>query len=184
MGASAGGIEALSWILSEFPPDLAVKVGVVLHRAPFATELLQVLGKRSALSIVEPSVDTVLRRGVIYLAPPDHHLEFVRNRVTVRRGPREHSARPAVDPLFRSASESFGERVVGVLLSGGGEDGVNGLMVIKGNGGISLVQEPGDAVIPFMPMNAIRYDHVDCVLPLKSMANALVALVRGHVLEC
>jgi two-component system chemotaxis response regulator CheB len=74
--------------------------------------------------------------------------------------------------------------VVGVLLSGGGEDGVNGLMVIKGNGGISLVQEPGDAVIPFMPMNAIRYDHVDCVLPLKSMANALVALVRGHVLEC
>jgi two-component system chemotaxis response regulator CheB len=184
MGASAGGIEVLLRILSELPPGLPAKVGLVLHRAPFASELVEVLGKRSALSILEPSHDAALRGGVIYLAPPDHHLEFLRHRVAVRRGPKEHSTRPAVDPLFRSAAENFGERVVGVLLSGGGEDGVNGLMVIKENGGISLVQEPGDAIMPFMPINAIRYDHVDCALPAKSIAAALVTLLRGEPLQC
>jgi two-component system chemotaxis response regulator CheB len=184
MGASAGGIEVLVRIFSEMPLDLAAIVGVVLHRGPIPSELLHVLSKKSALPMMEPAQDSRLEAGRIYLAPPDHHIEFAPHRVVVRRGPKEHSTRPAIDPLFRSAAQSFGKRVAGILLSGGGDDGVNGLIAITDNGGISLVQEPEDAEMPYMPMNAIRYDHVEGVLPVKAIAPALASLVRGDAVEC
>ncbi|HJR76262.1 MAG TPA: chemotaxis protein CheB [Nitrospiraceae bacterium] len=184
IGASAGGIEVLIRLFSEMPPDLTAIVAVVLHRGPIPSELLHVLSKKSALTMIEPSYDSRLETGRIYLAPPDHHLELTSHHVTVRRGPKEHSTRPAVDPLFRSAAESFGNRVVGLLLSGGGDDGVNGLITIKEQGGIALVQEPEDADMPYMPMNAIRYDHVDGVLPVKAIAPTLTLLVRGDAVEC
>jgi two-component system, chemotaxis family, protein-glutamate methylesterase/glutaminase len=184
MGASAGGIEVLIRIFSEIPPDLKAVVGVVLHRAPMKSELMHVLGKKSALQIIEPSHDMKVETGVIFLAPPDHHIEFTTQYVTVRRGPKEHSTRPAIDPLFRSAARSFGNRVVGLLLTGGGDDGVNGLIAIKGQGGMSLVQEPEDSAMPYMPMNAIRYDNVDGILRIKEIAPALIALAKGEAVEC
>ena len=166
------------------PPDLAAIVGVVLHRAPLPSELLQVLRKKSALPIIEPSHDTKLENGRIVLAPPDHHIEFTPHHVVIRRGPKEHSTRPAIDPLFRSAARSFGNRVAGILLSGGGDDGVSGLITVTERGGISLAQEPQDSGMPYMPMNAIRYDHVGGILPVKAIAPTLVSLVRGEEVEC
>jgi two-component system chemotaxis response regulator CheB len=183
MGASAGGIEVLLRVFSQFPADLPAVVGVVLHRGPIPSQLLQLLSKQSTLPIFEPAQDTKLERGVIYLAPPDHHVEFSSHRVTVRRGPKEHSTRPAIDPLFRSAAQSFGSRVVGILLSGCGDDGVNGLIVIKEHDGMSLAQEPEDSEMPYMPLNAIRYDHVDGILPIKAIAPALMALAAGEAVE-
>jgi two-component system chemotaxis response regulator CheB len=167
MGASAGGIEVLTRLFSEMPPDLAAIVGVVLHRGPLPSQLLEILSKKSALPIMEPSRDLKLEKGRIVVAPPDHHPEFTPHHLVIRRGPKEHSTRPAIDPLFRSVAQSFGNRVVGVLLSGGGDDGVNGLIMIKEHGGISLAQEPQDSEMPYMPRNAIRYDHVDGVLPVQ-----------------
>lgn len=184
MGASGGGIEVLIRIFSQIPADLKAIIGVVLHRGPRKSELLQVLGKKSALPLMEPSHDSRLDAGRIILAPPDHHIEFTPHRVIVQRGPKEHSTRPAIDPLFRSAAQSFGNRVVGILMSGGGDDGVNGLIAITDNGGISLAQEPEDADIPYMPMNAIRYDHVDGILPIKEIAPTLAAVARGDAVEC
>ena len=184
LGASAGGIEVLVRIFSEMPPDLAAIIGIVLHRGPLPSELLQVLSKRSGLPMIEPSHDSTLQPGRIYLAPPDHHMEFTPHRVIVRRGPREHSTRPAIDPLFRSAARSFGTRVMGMLLSGGGDDGVSGLMLIKEHGGVSLAQEPQDSEMPYMPMNAIRYDHVDGILPVKAIVPTLSSLTRGEAVEC
>jgi two-component system, chemotaxis family, protein-glutamate methylesterase/glutaminase len=184
MGASAGGIEVLIRVFSELPPDLAAIVGVVLHRGPIPSELLQVLSKKSALPIVEPWHDSKLEAGVVVLAPPDHHIEFSSQGVAVRRGPKEHSTRPAIDPLFRSAAQSFGNRVVGILLSGGGDDGVNGLIAIKERGGVSLAQEPEDSDMPYMPLNAIRYDDVDGILLVKEIAPALIGLVKGEAVEC
>ena len=85
LGASAGGIEVLVRIFSEMPPDLAAIIGIVLHRGPLPSELLQVLSKRSGLPMFEPSHDSTLQPGRIYLAPPDHHMEFTPHRVLVRR---------------------------------------------------------------------------------------------------
>jgi two-component system chemotaxis response regulator CheB len=184
MGASAGGIEVLTRIFSEMPPDLAAIVGVVLHRGPLPSQLVEVLSKKSSLPIIEPSHDLKLEKGRIFVAPPDHHLEFTPHHLVIRRGPKEHSTRPAIDPLFRSVAQSFGNRVVSILLSGGGDDGVNGLTMINENGGISLAQEPQDSDMPYMPMNAIRYDHVDGILPVKAIAPTLASLVRGNAVEC
>lgn len=183
MGASAGGIEVLIRMFSELPPDLPAIMGVVLHRGPIASELRLVLGKRSVLPIVEPAQDLSSRKGTIFLAPPDHHLELKPHRALVRRGPKEHNTRPAIDPLFRSAADSFGSRVVGVLLSGCGDDGVTGLIAIKHHGGICLVQDPEEADMPYMPVNAIRYDHVDRILPAKAIASTLGTLVKGGPVE-
>lgn len=184
LGASAGGIEVLRRVLCELPMDLPAIIGIVLHRPPNPSQLAQVLGMRAGMEVVEACDHARLKRGCIVIAPPDHHLEFGPKRMVVRRGPKEHSARPAIDPLFRSASHTFGRRVVGMLLSGGGDDGVNGLILIKANGGICLAQDPADADMPFLPMNAVRYDHPDGILPTHLIASTLVALVDGQTVEC
>jgi two-component system chemotaxis response regulator CheB len=111
------------------------------------------------------------------------HLTLTPERAVVVRGVREHSTRPAVDPLFRSAAAAFGRRVVGVLLTGAGDDGVPGLMRIKAAGGIALVQLPSEAEIASMPTNALRHDMVDAALPLDRMGPVLTGLVRGQSIE-
>ncbi|MGD9725889.1 MAG: chemotaxis protein CheB [Nitrospiraceae bacterium] len=184
IGASAGGIEVLIRIFSQIQPDLDAVVAVVLHRGPIPSELLHVLSKRSTLPLIEPDQDMRMKYGTVFLAPPDHHMEFQPPRIVVQRGPKEHSTRPAIDPLFRSAARSFGTRVVGLLLSGCGDDGVNGMVAIKDKGGLCLVQDPEDADMPYMALNAIRYDHVDALLPVKSIASTLNRLVEGEVIEC
>lgn len=179
IGASAGGVQALQQIFAEFPVDMRAAVGVVLHRGVSRSELVQVLGRRSAWPVKEPTETVPIQQGVIYLAPPDHHLLFERGKVVVQRGPREHSTRPAVDPLFRSAAESYGQRVVGLLLTGCGEDGVSGLISITAGNGLTLVQDPNEAFMPFMPLNAIRYDEVAGVVSLNNAAGTLASLARG-----
>jgi two-component system chemotaxis response regulator CheB len=102
--------------------------------------------------------------------------------VRLNRGPKEHRTRPAIDPLFRSASDAYGKRVVGVLLSGMGADGVSGLIRIKSNGGISLVQNPAEARFPPLPCNAIAEDDVDAVLTVTQLAGVLADLAWGRPL--
>jgi two-component system chemotaxis response regulator CheB len=179
IGASAGGVQALERIFATFPSSMPVAVGVVLHRGVGQSELVQVLGRRSTLAVNEPEGTVPLRRGTVYLAPPDQHLLFERGKVAVRRGPREHSTRPAVDPLFRSAAESYGSRVVGLLLTGCGEDGASGLVFIAEGGGLTLVQDPDEAYMPYMPLNAIRYDNVAGLVSLDNAASVLASLAHG-----
>lgn len=179
IGASAGGVTALQRLFAAFPEKLPATVGVVLHRGTGPSELEDVLRHRSALPLIEPDRETTMRQGVIYLAPPDHHLLFESGRVVVQRGPKEHSTRPAVDPLFRSAAAHYGNRVVGVLLTGCGEDGVSGLIAITSGNGLSLAQDPEEAYMPYMPLNALRYDEVAATFTLDHMAKALAALAEG-----
>ena len=129
---------------------------------------------------MEPKGTGPLRPGVIYLAPPDHHLLFEPDGVAVRRGPKEHSTRPAVDPLFRSAAAFYGNRVIGMLLTGCGEDGVSGLIAISQASGVTLAQDPDDAYMPYMPMNALQFDDVAGVFPLRDMPSVVTALAKGE----
>lgn len=183
IGASAGGVPTLSELFAALPARLPATIGVVLHRSTSPGELAHVLGRRSTLPVIEPKRGSPLRQGVIYLAPPDHHLLFNHNGVDVQRGPKEHSTRPAIDPLFRSASANYGKRVVGMLLTGCGEDGVSGLIAISQASGITLAQDPDDAYMPYMPINALRFDDVAGVFPLRDMASVVKALVMGKVVS-
>lgn len=182
IGASAGGVTALMQLFSELPADLPAAVGCVLHRGEAPGRLAEVLGRRSALPVREPSHGDVIRPRVIYLAPADYHLLFDGERLAVQRGPREHSTRPAIDPLFRSAA-AFGSRVVAALLTGGGDDGVSGMIAISEADGVTLAQDPDDAYMPYMPRNAIRFDHVNGTFTLDELAPLLAALAKGEAVN-
>lgn len=184
VGASAGGVEALIELLGSLPGDLYATLAIVIHRSPnLETQLPSVLGRRAKLPVLEPRDGTAFERGYVYIAPRDHHLLVENGTVRIDRGPKQHRTRPAIDPLFRSAARAYGPRVVGVLLSGVGADGVDGLVSIKGAGGVSIVQDPSDARHGAMPRNAIAGDDVDFVLPLAAIPKALVTLAAGGTVE-
>jgi two-component system chemotaxis response regulator CheB len=179
LGASAGGVEALRELFSMFPADLPAIVGCVLHRGPMQGQLAAVLGRRSKLPVIEPHSGETPQHGTIYLAPPDHHLLFQPDRLEVNRGPKLHSTRPAIDRLFHSAAETYGRRVVGAILTGAGQDGVSGMIAIGQAQGLTVVQDPAEAYMPVLPLNAIRFDHAAGVFPLKDLGPLLVSLARG-----
>lgn len=180
IGASAGGIPLLVTLLGALDVGLGASVFIVVHRpASAASKLLTVLSRPSRLRVCEPSDGDALEPDFVYLAPADHHMRVLRSRIHVDRGPKMHHTRPAIDPLFFSASESHGSRTVGVLLSGNLGDGVGGLVAIKRQGGVSLVQDPQEAEWPSMPYNALLYDHVDLVFRVAALPALLSRLIDG-----
>jgi two-component system chemotaxis response regulator CheB len=180
IGASAGGFQALSAFLGQLPAEFPGAIAVVLHRSPEGpSSLAPLLGRHACLPVSEPADGEEVRRGHVYIAPRDLHLELRLDRFHLQRGPKQHHTRPAIDALFYSAARAYGSRVIGVLMTGYLSDGVAGLVQIKAEGGLSLVQDPEDAAYPSMPRNAIMHDHVDLVFPLRSLPALLEELVVG-----
>ena len=178
IGASAGGVEALQTIARALPAHLRASVFVVLHMPPQGPSLLpHILSRAGPLPAHQPADGERLQTGHIYVAPPDHHMLVETDCIRVIRGPRENRTRPAIDPLFRSAARAFGPRVVGVVCTGSLDDGASGLQAIKARGGITVVQDPADALYPSMPLSAIRNVAVDHVLPVAQMGALLARLV-------
>lgn len=177
IGASAGGIEALTTLCALLPADLPAGVFVVQHVSPQSPGLLAgILDRAGALPAALAVDDEPVHPGRIYIAPPDRHLLVEPGRVRVAKGPRENNSRPAVDPLFRSAALAYGTRVVGVVLSGSLDDGTAGLRAIKSRGGVSVVQDPEEALWRGMPESALLYAHVDHCLPLAELGPLLARL--------
>jgi two-component system chemotaxis response regulator CheB len=184
IGASAGGVETLARLLSVLPPDLPAIVAIALHRSPvYSLSLATILGRHAPLPMIEPDAGQTLRPGTIYLAPPDRHMILEKGIVTLSRDPTEHRARPAIDVLFRSSAAAYGERVVGVVLTGIGPDGTAGLRAIKAAGGLSVVQDPSDALHPGMPSHAVRHGGVDLILRLTELPGAFLALANGEAVK-
>ncbi len=119
-----------------------------------------------------------IRPGRIYVAPNDHHMLLERGYIRVAKGPKENRFRPAIDPLFRSAAYMYGPRVIGVVLTGALDDGTAGLWTIKLRGGTAVVQEPSEALINAMPLNALCNVEVDHKLPLAEIGPLLGRLVE------
>jgi two-component system chemotaxis response regulator CheB len=154
IGGSAGSLETMRAIAREFPAAFPGTLFVVAHIGQSRGTLPDLLAKAGKLSASYPQDEETIRRGHIYVAPPDRHLLIEAGKVCVSRGPREHFTRPAIDPLFRSAAGSFGPRVIGVVLSGNGSDGATGLDAIRRSGGLAVVEDPTEAAFPDMPRAA------------------------------
>jgi two-component system chemotaxis response regulator CheB len=179
VGASAGGVEALAELVGDLPGDLPASLFVALHVPSHGSSVLpQILSRRGSLPARHAEDGEAIEPGRIYVAPPDNHMLIHEGKVRLSRGPRENGVRPAIDPLFRTASRWFGPRVVGVVLSGTLDDGTAGLMAIRDRGGVTVVQDPDDALFPGMPRNALDVVHVDHVLPVSRLADLLSRLAR------
>jgi two-component system chemotaxis response regulator CheB len=182
IGASAGGVDALSKLVSELPEKLPAALFVVLHipaHSPsFLTEILQ---SKTRLSVIQARDELPIEMGKIYVASPDKHLLVHRDRMRVVRGPRENRHRPAIDPLFRSAATAYGSRVIGVLLSGLLDDGSAGFNSIKKAGGFLIVQDLEEALYSEMPAHAASLVDVDSMLPLSGIAQEIVRLSTQEI---
>src|SRR3954452_16430579 len=142
VGASAGGVEALSTLVAELPRSLRAAVFVVLHVSRGRSVLPEILTRAGRLPAVHPADWERIEYGRIYVAPPDHHMTLEQDTIRIVHGPSENGYRPAVDPLFRSAARAYGPRVVGVVLTGALDDGTAGLAAVKEAGGTAVVQDP------------------------------------------
>jgi len=179
IGGSSGATAPLKEILGRLPTNLPAAVFVVLHIPAQGIGILStVASAASRLPVVQAESGMVIEQGRIYLAVPDHHLLVHASHIMLGRGPRENMARPAIDPLFRSAALQYGPRVIGVVLSGLLSDGAAGLNAIKRCGGVTLVQDPADAIAGEMPLRAMEATTVDLCAPGSKIGDVLSDLAR------
>jgi two-component system chemotaxis response regulator CheB len=180
VGASAGGVEALAQLARGLPPGLLASLFVVCHIPPGGRSVLpEILSRSGPLLAAHARHGEPFLPGHIYVAPPDRHLELAPGgRMRLTSAARENNHRPAADPLFRSAARHYGPRVIGVVLTGGMDDGTAGLMAVRGAGGLAVAQDPQDALIAAMPQNATDIAGVDFLVPVAGLAALLVDLVR------
>lgn len=177
IGASEGGISAIRSLAAGMPADFAGAIVVVVHIGAHKSELPALLNAAGPLRASHAQDGEPIKPSRIYVAPPDHHVIIEPGRLRITRGPRENCTRPAIDPLFRSAAAIYGAQVIGVILTGGLNDGTAGLIEIKRHGGIAVVQEPGDATNPSMPRSALRHvevDHRTTIMALPALLTSLV----------
>ncbi len=172
IGASAGGLDALTTIVERLPSSLPACVLVVMHASSNGV-LPSILNRVSSLPVAFAKQGGSIKAGGVYVAPSDFHLLVGARGVMLVRGPRENGFRPAIDPLFRTAARELGSRVIGVVLSGALSDGTYGLSAIKQHGGFAIVQDPKDAAIPSMPHSAITHVEVDKVLAATEIAREI-----------
>lgn len=184
IGASAGGIVALIELVKTFPADFTASVFVVLHLSSTSPSVLpQILSRAGSLPARHPKDGEEISGGTIYVAPPDHHLLVEQGYILVKKGPKENRFRPSIDALFRSAAYVYGQRVIGVVLSGLLDDGTAGLWSVKRMGGKAIIQDPDDAEFPSMPRSVLEYVEVDRILPLIEIGEELYRLSQQEVEE-
>jgi len=177
IGGSAGGIDPIRTILAGLPADYSGSLFIVVHTSADSPGVLHtILNGAGPLAVVAAENGGRIVPGRVYVARPDHHLIIEPGKMCLTRGPKENRFRPAVDPLFRSAAQTYGPRVVGIILSGGLDDGVSGLWTVKQLGGTAIVQDPEEAWSPSMPLSAMQHVRIDHALRAEEIAPLLVRL--------
>jgi two-component system chemotaxis response regulator CheB len=171
VGTSTGGLSALQVLLPGLSEEFPSALVVVQHRSKEqGSRLCDFLQKSSRLPVGEPEDKEPILHGRVYLAPRDYHLLIEEGSFALSTEAPVYFARPSIDVLFESAADAYGERVVGVILTGANGDGARGLARIKAAGGLAVVQEPSTAQAREMPLAAISATSVDHILPLGEMA--------------
>lgn len=185
IGASAGGIEVLQTLLAPLPWDFQAALFVVLHTSQDSPGLLpEILNRSSNLPVMYAVNGIPILPARVYIAPSGQRHMFVdRGKVRLQPGPRENRSRPSIDALFRSASQAYGSQVIGVVLTGNLDDGAVGLAEVKARGGMTIVQDPEEAVAPSMPASALETTEIDLVLPAAEIGPKLVELSAPELSE-
>lgn len=182
IGASAGGVYALKDLVTALPADFPASIFTVLHvSANEPSYLPHILTHFGKLPASHPVDGEQIQPGHIYIALPDHHLLIEPGHVLVKRGPKENRFRPSIDALFRSAAYTYGPRVIGVVLTGMLDDGTSGMWSIKRLGGISVIQQPQEALYSSMPQSVLQHVAVDYSVPISQLASLLGELVQEEV---
>lgn len=181
LAASAGGLRALTDVLSGLPRDFPVALVVVQHLDPRHRSLMaEILGKRTSLLVKQAREGDTLEPGLALIAPPNRHLLVNPDRtVSLSQSELVHFVRPSADLLFESAAAAYKERAIAVVLSGTGRDGAMGVKAIKKMGGTVIVQDEKTSQFFGMPDAAQQTGIADFILPLPEIAPALRTLVTG-----
>jgi two-component system chemotaxis response regulator CheB len=182
VGASAGGIKPLTRLVSLLPGDLPASLFVAIHLSR-SSYLHEILARHSRLVVRVPEDGAPVEPGSIYVAPSGHQLELSGESVHLVPAARRDGPPTAINALFRSAAESYGDRVIAVVLSGALDDGTAGMQAVSDAGGLRLVQDPAEADQPSMPMNAIRGDSPQAVGPVDLLAALIGRAARGLALD-
>jgi two-component system chemotaxis response regulator CheB len=177
IGASAGGVEALSEILPALPASLRPALLIVLHLPRERPSLLvEIFASRCALPVREADDKEPVEPGTVYFAPPDYHMLVEKSRqIALSTDEPVHYSRPSIDVLFESAADVYADRLLGIILTGANADGAAGLHAVHRAGGVTVVQRPDSARVPLMVVSALQRNPADFVLSLPEIA----ALLKG-----
>lgn len=172
IGASAGAFDALSALLPELPATYRLPVIIVVHVPADRKSLLaELFAARCEVTVREAEDKEPIRGGVVYFAPPNYHLLIEANKsLSLSSDEPLHFSRPAIDVLFESAADAYGEGLIGVILTGANSDGAAGLEAVCAAGGVALVQDPDGAYASAMPLAAIHACPEARILPLTEIA--------------
>lgn len=180
VGSSADGFRALGAIVRALPADFGGAVVIVQHQSPRAPSRLAALLALETPLLVREAVDgEPVWAGRVYLAPPDRHLVVEDRCLRLLDTPKVNHARPSIDVLFDSVAGVYGRQAIGVVLSGGGVDGAQGLQAIRRAGGRTVVQSPAGARIAGMPRAAIGLDGIEFVVDLHEIGALMARLVSA-----
>jgi len=179
IGTSAGGLDALAKILPTFRKDFPIPIVIVLHISPSSDSyLIEYLNNMCEIVIKEASEKEVLQSGTAYFAPPDYHLLIEEdNSLSLSNSEKINFSRPSIDVLFETASWSYKEKLIGVIMTGANFDGSAGLKIIKDNGGFVICQNPATAAVPRMPESAIETVKPNQILDLNKIGPYLNKLI-------
>jgi two-component system, chemotaxis family, protein-glutamate methylesterase/glutaminase len=171
VGSSWGGLHALGRLLSDLPPDFDPAVVIAQHRHPDSQHgtLQLLLQRETARPVVEAEDKLAIEPRKVYVAPPDYHLLVEPGSLALSVDDRVSFARPSIDVMFESAADAYGDRLIGIILTGANEDGARGLARIKELGGVALIQDPAAAARRAMPDAAIAATVADAILPLEEI---------------
>jgi two-component system chemotaxis response regulator CheB len=179
IGTSAGGVAAMKELSAGVSLDLPASLFLTIHTSPGGPHMLaEILNGAGRFYAIYALDHEPIRQQCTYIAAPDRHLILKPDHVVCFYGPKENKYCPSIDVMFRSASETFGPRVVGVVLTGYLDDGSEGLLTIRERGGVAIVRDPAEAEHADMPLNALRYAGTDYVRPLADIPGLLMDLAR------
>lgn len=174
VGGSAGSLEGILQLLPALQQLTSLAVILVLHRRNGESLLTQLLSERTSWRVKEAEEKEPVRPGTIYIAPADYHLLIETDKTfSLDYSEKVHYSRPSIDVTFESAADVYGPSLMAVLLSGANTDGTDGLRFVKAAGGFTLVQDPAEALVAYMPQHAIANNQVDQVAPVGSMAGII-----------
>jgi two-component system chemotaxis response regulator CheB len=177
IGASLGGLQAMQALLRGLPASFGASIVLTQHRrADPLSMLVELLQKHCALRVSEPEDKTLLERNQVYVAPSDYHLLVEDGHIALSVDPPVWYARPSIDVLFESVADAYGPAAIGVMLTNSNGDGAAGALAIKRAGGQLIVQDPETAESPVGPLAVLAATEVDAVLPIESIAGALIKL--------